>query len=606
MVARHHTDADAGAGADGDGLGGAGPRGVDHADQAEAAQARRLGRRIAGAEGRRARAVRDRQDTHAGSGHFLCRATQRGRIGALAHRQHALGGALDVDAERVAVAVERRGEAVLGLERDGVDLGMALEGRGPRDAELVGEREQGDVGGVAAPDPVAVALVEVALVAKDGGAGEGEQRGALGQFRAEPRHLASGREALAGDLEAPAAGEADLADGELVAGEGAGLVAGDERAAAEALDGAEAADDDAAPGQARARDGQRDGDGDGESLGDDGDDEGDAEEGHVGEVVVVERDADEGDDAGDEDRGQAEHAREAVEADEQRRAAGRRAEDVDREPPGARGLAGRDDQGGGASADHGGAGVDHVQAVGQGRGFGAGPCRVLVHDERFAGQERFVGFEAGLGEEAGIGRDAVARFEPEDIAGDDVGGVHFADFAAALHRGTESEQLAESVGAALGAPFLEAADDGVQDHHGADEAGVGEVADGDREERGEGEDRDEGADELAEEDAPPRRGAGGGHAVGAVAGEACRGFGAGEPGGRGVERGEGLVGRDGVPGEVRRRRVAGALRSAAHHAAGFFPGRERDATGRGEIREVSGLTGPRAAHLSADFACVEH
>lgn len=79
-------------------------------------------------------------------------------------------------------------------------------------------------------------------------------------------------------------------------------------------------------------------------------------------------------------------------------------------------------------------------------------------------------------EESDVGRDAVAGFEPDQIAWDDFLGIDFHDLSITFHRGADFEEFLECLGAAFGFPFLDITDEGVQSEDAGDEYGVREAA----------------------------------------------------------------------------------------------------------------------------------
>ena len=180
----------------------------------------------------------------------------------LAHRKQPLGRALDEDVRafaRLGRPVERRHEAVLGVEGHGVEArpGRALRVR--VEARLGGERDERALHRIALDPPAVLGARQRRVVAQERGAGEiGEERLLGGiDLAPVPREAAFRRIALARDLVGDAAGHHGRSH-HLVAGEGAGLVGADHRDGAQRLDRGHPAHDRFAPRHALDPDGERD------------------------------------------------------------------------------------------------------------------------------------------------------------------------------------------------------------------------------------------------------------------------------------------------------------------------------------------------------------
>ena len=240
--------------------------------------------------------------------------------------------------------------------------------------------------GLVAEDSAPGQITELRL-RRGGRGGGGEQDGPV-----VAKHAARRRKALAADREpvgrgvgTSRAGEFDGRHREFIAGERAGLVGGDQRAAAEALDRRQPPHDGAAGGHPAGGDGQCDRQRHGQSLGDRRHGQHHREEEHLLRSVA-DHHAEESDQRGGCDHRHGHRPREAFHAGDQRRLAGGPRGHVDRQLSDACAQARGDDDRRGATAGDDRACVHHVELVGQRRGGRTGPGGFLPHRQRFAGE----------------------------------------------------------------------------------------------------------------------------------------------------------------------------------------------------------------------------
>ncbi len=134
---------------------------------------------------------------------------------------------------------------------------------------------------------------------------------------------------------------------------------------------------------------------------------------------------------------------------------------------------------------------------------GSGATR-LRHRHRFAGERRLGHLQLGLLDQARIGRHRVAGGQQHDVAGHQLARREHLLAAVAQHAHLQRGQPAQRGHRALGAAFLEAADQRVDQHHRQDDHRVAVVAQRHRQHRGDEQDVDQRALELAREGAPQR------------------------------------------------------------------------------------------------------
>ena len=521
---------------------------IDEADQAEKGQVVKLpvewsvgGRRCGLPAG-------DGENPVAGGRHRLGGGEAGGADRFSAERDEDFRRAFRVDAVVAFAVVEHGGEAALGGEGH-LAGAPAFPANGHRiEPRLDRHDQEGEVDGVAGAARGAELRHEFGVVAEDGRAGELPQR-----FKAVHRQWpAAGGEApgqflaAALDIDDAVTGKPDAFGRELVDGEGAGLVGGDDRAGAEALDGGKVADDDVAAGHAPRGDRQRHRHRHGQAFRNDRHGKRDTDEERLARHGAAEK-LDRDDGKHDGHRSDAENLREAVEAAGEgrwRRSLRQRlgnAAELRRHPGG-------DDQRLGAASMQRGAGVEHVAALGERRILRQDAIRLLGDRHRLAGERRFIGLQIGALEKPEIGGHALARFQHHDVARHQIGAFHGARPAVPDDPTPGDENGTERGGVLLRAGFLERADRRVHHQHDGDEQRVVAFAKEDRDRAGGNQQIDQRAPQLRERDeedgAPLRLG----QDVAAVARAAGFRLRRRQTGGGRVEAGERRAGVERMPG----------------------------------------------------------
>ena len=356
--------------------------------------------------------------------------------------------------------------------------------------------------------------------------------------------LALGLIAGAADVVSAATGD-DEACGHLVLRERAGLVGADHGDGTECLDRGELAGDGVAMGHALHAERERDGEDGGQAFGDGRDREADRGEEEVCEREVVQAEADPEHEHRERDDDHRQDLAELPHLPRERGLQGLHLGDhaVDAAELGI--GAGGDDHAGAAPGGDQRAGVGHAEAVAD-AGVRGDRVGVLVRWHRLAGQRRLLDAQVDGLDQAQVGRYAVARAQAHDVARHQVVGLDLGPLTVAPGMGMHREHLADAGERLLGLALLDEADDGVDDHHAEDDAGVDPVAEGGGDRRGAEQHVDEHVVEVLEEalqqPVPGRLG----QAVGADLGEAARGLVRGQARRAAVQRRQDLVGRAGV------------------------------------------------------------
>ena len=411
---------------------------------------------LAVAVGERADLVADRDARAEAQQHVRGALGEHGQVAAL-------GVVLGDDRHALALGGERHlrhaGEALGGL------VGLGLTGRD----------DQRHLGRIADDLPLAVVLAQVAVVRQRAGDKRRQHLGAhgladIGTVHAD--HLADRRVAGAGDRDLAGRGD-DAFDGHLVTGQRTGLVGADHGGGAQRLHGAELLDDGVVLGHALHAEREHDGHDGGQALGHGGHGQRDGQQQRVDDVL----DAGEafGDEQGhdhqrgDDAHGDTEDLRDVRELLLQRGGLilglGEHVGDL----ADLRVHAGAGHDGAAGALGHGRAVEHHVGAVAEGLGAFQ-RLRLLADRHGFAGQARLCDAQRGGGQQSAVGGDGVALAEHDDIAGDDLGGVHAHDLAVTQHRGLRGSHLGERGHGLFGAGLLNIAEHGVddQDQHDHD------------------------------------------------------------------------------------------------------------------------------------------
>jgi len=167
------------------------------------------------------------------------------------------------------------------------------------------------------------------------------------------------------------------------------------------------------------------------------------------------------------------------------------------------GIAGGDHQTTALPADHRGAGIGHVVALGE-RGVGGERGGLLAHRLRFAGEQRIVGAQFMLLDEAQIGRQAIAGGKQDDIAGNQLAGVELLAMARPADRYRGRHAARQRSQRPFGLGFLPIADQCIDQHDAEDDAGVDPFAEHRGDQPGGHQDEDQGLRQLGGKAAPGR------------------------------------------------------------------------------------------------------
>ena len=135
------------------------------------------------------------------------------------------------------------------------------------------------------------------------------------------------------------------------------------------------------------------------------------------------------------------------------------------------GESGRDDHGPGATGGHVRAGVDHVAAIGE-RRVRRQRTQVLGDRDRLARQRGLGDLQGGAFDEPRIGGDGVAGLEQQEIAGNDVARLDECFRVLPAARAPYGSRAGGAPERSLRPPFLESADDGVQEDDDEDDDGI--------------------------------------------------------------------------------------------------------------------------------------
>ena len=287
----------------------------------------------------------------------------------------------------------------------------------------------------------------------------------------------AGKELLLG------AGELVLDDGHLVLGKGTGLIGADDLGAAKGLDSGHLANDRLALGHLGDAHGQNDGDDGNQALGNSGngqghgDHEGVEQHGGVGaKITEVADDVDGEDDHADGENELGKDAGKLVKLHLKRGelllSLGEGGGDLAH-----LGLhAGANNNGAAAAVHHGGTHVAHVLAVAQRHVIGIGGkgdlIGVLLYRDGLAGKGGLLDLHGSALENAAVCRHGVARFEQDDITGNQLGAGHVDELAVAHNLGLGGAHLLQGLKGLLGLSLLDHAQNRVQDNDGQNDRSV--------------------------------------------------------------------------------------------------------------------------------------
>ena len=339
-----------------------------------------------------------------------------------AERDNRFGGAFDRNQGLFPLPVPDGGIPPLGLEGYPGNKRRILADLGGVQPQFAGESKERHIDGIAPVHPLPFARpLQGSLVVDGRGPGQMLHPGTGGTGRRDAvlaDNLPFARIPRPGDREDLAGGQGNGPGGLLVHREGAGLVARDQGAAPEALHRGEISDDDVSPGHARRRNRERDGERDREALRDRRDREGDGKEENLERGHPLAEDDDRKHTGRGKD-GDADLSREVFHPDGDRRLARLRRRDRPCDLPDLGILAGCNHEPRRPAAHDGAAGIEHVSAVGQGKG-GVDCTGALLDRVRLAGQERLVDGERLRPRNADIGGNAVAGLQDDAVAGNQV------------------------------------------------------------------------------------------------------------------------------------------------------------------------------------------
>ena len=128
----------------------------------------------------------------------------------------------------------------------------------------------------------------------------------------------------------------------------------------------------------------------------------------------------------------------------------------------------------------------------------------LAYRMRFAGQRRLDHFQGVCRQQSAIGGNAVARFQQDDIAGNQKTGINFDNLFIAPNPGARRQHTLQSGQCSFRPMFLIKAQAGVEQHHTNDYHGILQVADNPGQCRREQQDDDQNILELINEFEPLR------------------------------------------------------------------------------------------------------
>ncbi len=471
------------------------------------------------------------------------------------HGQHAFRGALDADEAASVAVVEAGGVAKLGLEGDRGDRLVGLEQRHGIAGGLLSQALERDVGRVARPVPLRDAVFaprKTPLVGQRGGADQPEQPWVLGNHdgTAVQHQLTLGLVTHATHVDTGPAGDHSF-HGDLVARERSGLVGGDHAAAAQGLDGGQVADHHPPPRHARDGHRQRHREGDRKAFRNSGDRERDRTQQHLGERLPA-READPDQEQREDECGCSQPAGEALHSPHERRRLRHHSRHLAGDLANLCARAGGHHQAHAAARRDEASGKGHVAALGHRDGGRKRRVRILFDRHGFARQEGLVTAQALRLDQPNVRRHPHAGLEQQQIARDDAFAVDVEGAPRPVHAGTGGHELGQGVHLALRAQLVHEADQRVDQEHGSDEGGVGQLPQEQRDARGHDQNVDQGALELANQDAQPRGRGRRLQAVRTVAREPRLGLLRIEPAGPGLEPLLDRARLEGVPGELAR------------------------------------------------------
>ena len=486
MVAGDHLDADTGALAFRHGGDGFVARWVDQAHQTKQGETPGdVGHRQRDGVGRHV-AARQRQHTltvtcRAVHARLPGRQVERLAAGVMpAQGQHALGCALEQHKAMAGMVMVQRGhESVLGLERNFVGARCRRGSRDRVQPGLARQCQQCALGGVADEVPAAVAFVfELGVVAQQGTLRQclqcrmpGRLHGTVGLMKTTLRGIAG-----AAHLQRVAL-QHDLHHRHFVFGQGAGLVRTDHRDRTQGFHGRQAPDDGLVARHDARADGQHDRDNGWQAFRDGSHGEADHRQENVKQrqptqVIPVQK--------GDQGRAQNEQrdlARELVQAPCKRRRQRMHFAHQGADAANFTAWPGRHHQGVRLAVAHHRTRIRHASAIANG---GAVRHRLgrFLDRHRFTGQRGFVDAQVFDLQQAQVSRHLDARLKPHQVTRHQLVGINFMLLAVAQHGGTAGQHGAHRVKRLFCLALLDETDQGVDDHHTGNDAGIDVILQG--------------------------------------------------------------------------------------------------------------------------------
>ncbi len=389
---------------------------------------------------------------------------------AAAARQHALDRAFQVG-QRPRTAVQGGHVLVLGFEGDGVAPWLGSVLLGLVQPGLARRHQQRALGRVAVDLPALVAVPQQRVVAQQAGAQQLKQGRVLRRINHQPSVAKSalGRVADAVELEYFAAGRQRL-HRHFVARQRAGFVGADDGGAAQRLHRRQAADDGVALGHARHANGQRDRQHHRQPFGDHRHRQRHRRQEQVDPRLTVPQADQKGERRQAQDGDQQQPA-ETGDLARQRRGQQLGAGDQLGDAADLGVLAGGGDHATAAAIDHQGAGISHVDALGQ-RRISRYWAAAFVHRQRLAGQRRFFDAQIACVQQPQIGRHLVARGQQHDVARHQLARVDALPLAAAQHGGLGGQRARQRIERHQRLGFLHKTNHGVEKHDAENDGSV--------------------------------------------------------------------------------------------------------------------------------------
>ena len=282
--------------------------------------------------------------------------------------------------------------------------------------------------------------------------------------------------ALAGDIEALATGHCG-GHHHFVTGQGSGLVGTDHRHRTQGFDDRHTPDHGLAASHLAHTNGQGNGQNRGQALGNGRNGEPHHRHEQLPELQAAERQAAEENRHPGQDDNNRQHPGKPVHLLQQGRFQGGRAGQKAGNPANLGTGAGTHHHTPAGSGGHHGAGKGHAGLVTQGS-LGLHRLGSFIHRLGFAGQDGFFNFQVVALFQADIRRYTVTRFQQNGIARHQFCCIHLVLAIVPDNPGFRRQHVPDSRQRLFGPPFLQKADQGLDDHHRQDDPGIDPVAEG--------------------------------------------------------------------------------------------------------------------------------